>query len=82
MALEKAIDAKHDQKNKKHERIISAEKKTGDRLVCVRCGIAVEVDYPLLESSQEEVGKRLGFHSQSHRIILYGYCQDCTCNLN
>jgi Fe2+ or Zn2+ uptake regulation protein len=82
MALDKAIEAKDDLKNKEHEGVISTEKTIRDRLVCVSCGMAVEVDYPLAESSLEEVEKKSGFLSQSHRIILYGYCQDCACNLN
>jgi Fe2+ or Zn2+ uptake regulation protein len=82
MALEKVIEAKEDLKNKKLEEVISTEKTIRDRLVCVSCGMVVEVDYPLAESSQEEVEKKSGFLSQSHRIILYGYCQDCSCKLN
>ncbi len=82
MALEKVIEAKHELKNKKRGGAISTEKNTSDRLVCVSCGMAVEVDYPLTESSQDEVEKRSGFRPESHRIILYGYCQDCACNLN
>lgn len=82
MALEKVMETKHDLKNEKQERVVSTEKTSGDRLVCISCGMAVEVDYPLAESSQKEVEKRSGFRSQSHRIILYGYCKDCTCSLN
>jgi len=82
MALEKVIEAKHDLKNKKHEGAISARTNKGDRLVCVSCGKAIEVDYPITESIQKEVETRAGFRSQSHRIILYGNCQDCVCNLN
>lgn len=82
MTLKKVIEAKQGLKNKKHGSVISTEKITKDRLVCVICGMAAEVDYPITESSQEEVEKRSGFRSQSHRIILYGYCQKCACNLN
>jgi len=82
MSLEKVMEAKHDLKNKKHERTISILKIKGDRLVCVSCGKAKEIDYPTTESRQKEVETRAGFRSQSHRIILYGNCQDCSCNLN
>lgn len=82
MALEKVIEEKHDLKNKNHKGVVSARKMTRDRLVCVSCGMAVEVNYPLTESSQKEVEKSSGFYFESHRIILYGYCQDCSCNLN
>ncbi len=83
MALEKVTETKHDLKDKNHETsAIAAKKNVKDRLVCVSCGMAVEVNYPLTEDSQMEVEKVSGFHPQSHRIVLYGYCQDCSCNFN
>ncbi len=83
MALEKAIETKYDLRNKKHKSgTIASKKHIGDRLVCVNCGKAVEINRPLTETDQGEVEKVSGFHLQSYRIVLYGYCQDCNCKLN
>jgi Fur family transcriptional regulator, ferric uptake regulator len=82
MALEKTTEMKHDSKNKKHRKAVASKNRSEDRLVCVSCGMAIEINYPLTETKRAEAEKASGFQPQSHRMILYGYCQDCTRNLN
>jgi Fur family ferric uptake transcriptional regulator len=46
-------------------------------LVCRRCGTAVEVDAPDIESWANEVGERHGFELTEHVIEISGVCRAC-----
>ena len=46
-------------------------------LVCRRCGSAVEVSGPDVESWAAEVAAGHGFSDVSHTIELFGVCADC-----
>ncbi len=49
-----------------------------DHLVCTKCGRVVEVIDRTIESHQERIFRKYGFHPQRHRMELYGICKDCT----
>ncbi len=48
-----------------------------DHLICTSCGKNIEVMDEEIERRQEELAKKAGFVLTSHRMIMYGVCQDC-----
>ncbi|MEK6528311.1 MAG: transcriptional repressor [Nitrospirota bacterium] len=48
-----------------------------DHLICTKCGRFVEVVDPEIERLQEKLAKQHGFHSERHRMELYGVCKRC-----
>ena len=53
------------------------KQKHHDHLVCVRCRKIIEFKSPAIESAQQDIAKRHGFHLIRHRHELYGYCSEC-----
>jgi len=48
-----------------------------DHMVCTECGKILEFNQPLIEKYQEEVAKQKNFKITSHKLDLFGLCQDC-----
>ena len=48
-----------------------------DHMVCTECGKILEFNHPLIEKYQEEVAKQKNFKITSHKLALFGLCQDC-----
>lgn len=48
-----------------------------DHLVCLGCGIIVEVLEPRIEKIQHELAKANGFSLTGHLHNMYGYCRAC-----
>lgn len=48
-----------------------------DHLVCVDCGKVVEFENEQIEELQRNVAKENHFVLTSHRLDLFGHCQDC-----
>ena len=48
-----------------------------DHLICKICGKTVEFEHPLIEKYQQEVCERHGFALKSHRMELFGICNEC-----
>ncbi|MEC7786525.1 MAG: transcriptional repressor, partial [Nitrospinota bacterium] len=48
-----------------------------DHLICKVCDKTVEFEHPLIEKYQIEVCERHGFTLKSHRMELFGVCNDC-----
>ena len=48
-----------------------------DHLICKACGKTVEFEHPLIEKYQIEVCERHGFALKSHRMELFGLCNEC-----
>jgi Fur family ferric uptake transcriptional regulator len=48
-----------------------------DHLVCTRCGKIIEFECAMIESAQEAIAERYGFHVLRHRHELYGHCAEC-----
>jgi Fur family ferric uptake transcriptional regulator len=46
-------------------------------MVCTGCGKIIEFTHPLIEKYQEEVAKKNKFKITSHKLDLFGLCQDC-----
>ena len=53
------------------------KEKHHDHLVCVRCRRIIEFESSTIESAQQDIAKRHGFHLLRHRHELYGYCSGC-----
>ncbi len=48
-----------------------------DHMVCTECGEILEFNHPLIEKYQEEVAIQKNFKITSHKLDLFGLCQDC-----
>jgi len=48
-----------------------------DHLICTACGKILEFHEPRIESLQDEVALRFGFHQRSHKLEIYGECASC-----
>ena len=48
-----------------------------DHMVCTQCGKILEFNHPLIEKYQEEVAQQKNFKITSHKLDLFGLCQDC-----
>lgn len=48
-----------------------------DHMVCTECGKIIEFIHPLIEKYQEEVATQNGFKVTSHKLDLFGLCNDC-----
>ena len=48
-----------------------------DHLICKVCGKTVEFEHPLIEKYQLEVCELYGFALKSHRMELFGVCNEC-----
>ncbi len=48
-----------------------------DHLICTVCGKNIEILDPTIEKRQEQIAKEQGFKLSSHKMYLYGICNDC-----
>jgi Fur family ferric uptake transcriptional regulator len=48
-----------------------------DHIICERCGRIVEFIHPQMEQLQEKVAQRFGFVATTHKMEIYGICQEC-----
>ncbi|ENQ3078634.1 peroxide-responsive transcriptional repressor PerR [Bacillus multifaciens] len=46
-------------------------------VICEKCGKIVDFSYAGLEEIENEAAKATGFVINSHRLEIYGVCQDC-----
>mgnify|MGYP003776310129 CR=1 FL=1 len=46
-------------------------------LVCRRCGTAVEIAGPAVESWAQDIAESHGFSDLSHTVEIFGLCRDC-----
>lgn len=49
-----------------------------DHLVCLNCGMIIEIQWPEVERIQEKVSRKIGFTISYHRHELFGYCKECS----
>jgi Fur family transcriptional regulator, ferric uptake regulator len=47
-------------------------------LVCRRCGAAVEIEGPAVETWAQAVADRHGFTDLSHTVEIFGLCRECS----
>jgi Fur family peroxide stress response transcriptional regulator len=45
--------------------------------VCIKCGIVKDFDYPPLKEVEKKASESTGFDITSHRLEVYGICEDC-----
>ncbi len=48
-----------------------------DHLICLKCGVFIEVKDPKIEKLQERLAEVNDFVSVRHRLEIYGYCRRC-----
>ncbi len=46
-------------------------------LVCRRCGAAVEIEGPAVETWARSIAERHGFSDLSHTVEIFGLCREC-----
>lgn len=51
-------------------------------MICIGCGKIVEFSDERVEPLQDEIAKRYGFSTISHKLEIYGYCKDCQKKMN
>ena len=73
---ESGILAKHDFKGGK-ARYEQLSERHHDHLICKVCTKTVEFEHPLIEKYQEEICEHHGFTLKSHRMELFGICNEC-----
>jgi len=49
-----------------------------DHLICTNCGKVVEFSDHDIEKRQHKIAKDQGFVLESHTMLLYGICPDCS----
>jgi Fur family transcriptional regulator, ferric uptake regulator len=49
-----------------------------DHLICTNCGRVVEFNDIEIEKRQHKIAKDNGFLLESHAMVLYGTCSDCS----
>ena len=47
-------------------------------LVCRRCGTAVEIAGPAVETWAQDIAETHGFSDLSHTVEIFGLCRDCS----
>lgn len=45
--------------------------------ICRSCGKIMDFEYPNLDEVELVASQETGFHVDSHRMEVYGYCTDC-----
>ena len=53
-----------------------------DHLICMRCGLCVEVVNARIEVLQEQLAKEHGFSLKQHKLHLFGICKECGKKIN
>lgn len=48
-----------------------------DHMICTACGKIIEFHNPLIEKFQEEAASQHGFNITSHKLDIYGICDEC-----
>ena len=48
-----------------------------DHLICTTCGRIIEFENEQIEALQQGVAKKNRFQVQSHKLELYGHCEEC-----
>jgi Fur family ferric uptake transcriptional regulator len=48
-----------------------------DHMICTQCGAYIEFLNPKIEELQEQVSRKHGFKTTSHRMQLFGICRKC-----
>ncbi len=50
-----------------------------DHLICVKCGKIVEFVDEFIEAKQKEIAEKNGFRISDHSLIIYGICDNESC---
>lgn len=56
---------------------VNRERPHHDHLVCVDCNRISEIQWPLIEKTQEKICRQQGFEILYHRHEIFGRCQSC-----
>jgi Fur family peroxide stress response transcriptional regulator len=46
-------------------------------VICKKCGKIVDFEYPCLDEIEHQASRVTGFKVESHRMEMYGTCEDC-----
>ncbi len=61
---------------RRYERIV--DRNHHDHLICESCGGVIEFQVPAIERLQAEVIDLHRFEARSHKLEIYGLCEDCS----
>ncbi len=48
-----------------------------DHMICTECGKVIEFFSQVIESMQDEMADKLGFHATHHSLRMWGVCSSC-----
>jgi len=48
-----------------------------DHMICLNCGRIIEFENHKIEKLQNDVAEKRNFYIVSHKLELYGYCEEC-----
>ena len=48
-----------------------------DHMICTQCGKIIEFHNSLIEKLQDDVAREHGFEMTTHKLDMFGICQDC-----
>ncbi|MHB8155938.1 MAG: Fur family transcriptional regulator [Desulfocucumaceae bacterium] len=46
-------------------------------LICMRCGVILEVEEDLLDDLEERVKRNFNFEVHNHQLKIFGHCKEC-----
>jgi len=49
-----------------------------DHMICTNCGKVIEFSDNEIEKRQQKIAREHGLTLESHHMVLYGTCQECT----
>ena len=48
-----------------------------DHMICIRCKKVIEFFEPRIEKIQDEIARKHSFNTLSHRLEIFGLCDEC-----
>jgi len=57
--------------------VVAADRQHHDHLICTSCGRIIEFQNNVIEAAQQQIGQQYHFSIESHKLEIYGTCQQC-----
>lgn len=61
----------------RYELNIDSEKHQHHHLICIKCGVVIEVQADLLDHLEEQIEKNYNFQIDDHSAKFFGICSEC-----
>ncbi len=57
--------------------VVATDQQHHDHLICTNCGRIIEFHSNIIEADQQRIGQQYNFQIESHKLEIYGICQQC-----